>query len=311
MLNNLRDSVARAPAKSRDWLGFLAVVREVLRFVRRKPLGAAGAVILVGIALVAVFAGAIAPQDPAKTHARETWSVPGTQSIDGERSYLLGTDEAGRDNLSRLIFGARISMLVGVLSVALGITAGALLGIVSAYLGGAFDLLFQRVIDGFMAFPGIILALAIVSVLGPSVWNVIFALSFFLAPGTARTVRSQALSIKEMDYVLAAKAVGSSPVRIIFRHLVPNCLAIYMILASLTLGTAITAEASLGFLGLGVPPTTPTWGGMLNSAGNDFLLKARWAVIAPGVAIALAVYGANLFGDAVRDVMDPRLRGSR
>ena len=311
MLNNLRDSVADAPARSRDWFGFLAVFREVLRFVRRKPLGAAGALILIGITLVAVFAGAIAPQDPAKTHARETWSVPGTESIDGERTYLLGTDEAGRDNLSRLIFGARISMLVGVLSVALGITAGALLGIVSAYLGGAFDLLFQRVIDGFMAFPGIILALAIVSVLGPSVWNVIFALSFFLAPGTARTVRSQALSIKEMDYVLAAKAVGSSPVRIIFRHLVPNCLAIYMILASLTLGTAITAEASLGFLGLGVPPTTPTWGGMLNSAGNDFLLKARWAVIAPGVAIALAVYGANLFGDAVRDVMDPRLRGSR
>ncbi len=311
MLDNLRDSTASAPSKKREWLGFLSVFSEIWRFARRKPLGAVGAFILIGITVVAIFAPVIVPQDATKTHARETWSVPGTESIDGERTYLLGTDEAGRDNLSRLIFGARISMLVGVLSVALGITAGALLGITSAYLGGAFDLFFQRVIDGFMAFPGIILALAIVSVLGPSVWNVIFALSFFLAPGTARTVRSQALSIKEMDYVLAARAVGSSPIRIIFRHLLPNCFAIYIILASLTLGTAITAEASLGFLGLGVPPTTPTWGGMLNSASNDFLLKAQWAVIAPGVAIALAVYGANLFGDGMRDVLDPRLRGSR
>lgn len=311
MLDNLRDSVAGGPANRREWLGFLSVFRETLRFSRRKPLGAVGALILIGMTVVAIFAPAIAPYDPEKTSARETWSKPGTTSIDGEKTYLLGTDEAGRDNLSRLIFGARISMLVGVLSVALGITAGAILGITSAYVGGAFDLFFQRVIDGFMAFPGIILALAIVAVLGASVWNVIFALSFFLAPGTARTVRSQALSIKEMDYVLAAKAVGSSPVRVVFRHLVPNCLAIYMILASLTLGTAITAEASLGFLGLGVPPTTPTWGGMLNKASEWFLLYARWSVIAPGIAIALAVYGANLFGDAVRDVMDPRLRGSR
>ena len=311
MLEGLSDRGGNLAVRKRELPRVLAGLGEVLRFSRRKPLGAVGAVILITITVVAIFAPAIAPQDVKKTHARQTWAVPGTESIDGASTYLLGTDEAGRDNMSRLIFGARISMLVGVLSVGLGITAGAILGIVSAYIGGAFDLLFQRVVDSFMAFPGIILALGIVSVLGPSVWNVIFALSFFLAPGTARTVRSQVLSIKEMDYVLAAKAVGSSPARIIFRHIVPNCFAIYIILASLTLGTAITAEASLGFLGIGVPPTTATWGGMLNSASNDFLLKAQWAVIAPGVAIALAVYGANLLGDAVRDVMDPRLRGSR
>ena len=305
MLGERRDGEAALP---RFGVGLLRVpgpARAVWNFSRRKPLGAFGAFILAALIFIALFAHLISPQSPYKTHARSTWATPGTQN------FILGTDEAGRDNLSRLLYGARVSLQVGVMSVLIGITAGALMGIVSAYVGGAFDLGFQRVVDAFMAFPGIILALGIVAILGPSVWNVIWALSFFVAPGTARTVRSQVLSIKEMDYILAARAIGVSPVRTVLRHIVPNCLAIYMILASLTLGTAITAEASLSFLGIGVPTTTATWGGMLNSASTDFLLSAQWAPIAPGVAIALAVYGANLFGDAMRDVLDPRLRGAR
>ena len=305
MLSGRRDSEAPLPKFGAGLLRATGPARAVLNFSKRKPVGALGAFILLALVVIAVFAPVLAPHDPYELDALNAWAAPGTDD------HLLGTDEGGRDNLSRLFYGARVSLHVGVMSVLVGITVGALMGIVSAYVGGAFDLTFQRVVDAFMAFPGIILALGIVAILGASVWNVIWALSFFLAPGTARTVRSQVLSIKEMDYMLAAKAVGVSPVRIIFRHIVPNCLAVYMILASLTLGTAITAEASLSFLGLGVPITTATWGGMLNSASADFLLLAQWAPIAPGLAIALAVYGANLLGDAMRDVLDPRLRGGR
>ena len=305
MLGERRDSQAPLPRFGSGLLRLSAPAKAVWNFSKRKPVGALGAFILLALVVIAIFAPLLAPQDPYELNALNAWAAPGTGG------HLLGTDEGGRDNMSRLLYGARVSLHVGVMSVLIGITIGALMGIVSAYVGGAFDLIFQRVVDAFMAFPGIILALGIVAILGPSVWNVIWALSFFLAPGTARTVRSQVLSIKEMDYMLAAKAVGVSPVRIIFRHIVPNCLAVYMILASLTLGTAITAEASLSFLGLGVPITTATWGGMLNSASADFLLVAQWAPIAPGVAIALAVYGANLLGDAMRDVLDPRLRGGR
>ena len=317
MFGGRRNGEATLPRFGEGLLHAPAQAKAVWDFSRRKPLGAVGAFILLALVVTAIFAPFIAPQDPHQIHPYQTWVTPGTDSyLRGEKVvetdlYLLGTDEAGRDNMSRLIFGARVSLQVGIMSVLIGITAGALMGIVSAYVGGAFDLGFQRVVDAFMAFPGIILALAIVAILGPSVWNVIWALSFFVAPGTARTVRSQVLSIKEMDYVLAARAIGVSPVRTVLRHIVPNCLAIYMILASLTLGTAITAEASLSFLGIGVPTTTATWGGMLHSASIDFLLAAQWSPIAPGIAIALAVYGANLFGDAMRDVLDPRLRGSR
>ena len=317
MFSGRRNGEATLPRFGGGLLHAPAIAKAVWDFSKRKPLGAVGAFLLLGLVVIAIFAPAIAPQDPSKIHPYQTWATPGTDSymrvdkvIETDR-YILGTDEAGRDNLSRLIYGARVSLQVGIMSVLIGITAGALMGIVSAYVGGAFDLGFQRVVDAFMAFPGIILALGIVAILGPSVWNVIWALSFFVAPGTARTIRSQVLSIKEMDYILAARAIGVSPTRTVLRHIVPNCLAIYMILASLTLGTAITAEASLSFLGIGVPTTTATWGGMLHSASIDFLLAAQWSPIAPGVAIALAVYGANLFGDAMRDVLDPRLRGSR
>jgi peptide/nickel transport system permease protein len=185
-----------------------------------------------------------------------------------------------------------------------------LFGVVSAYSGGAFDLIMQRLVDAFMAFPGIILALAIVAVLGSSITNVIIALVLVLTPSSVRTVRSQSLAIKEMDYILAARAVGVPPWRIVLRHIVPNCFALFIILATLNLGFAIIVEASLSFLGVGVPPNIATWGGMLSDAGSSYIKTAPWLAVFPGVAIALVLLGVNLFGDALRDVFDPRLRGT-
>ena len=292
-------------AASRSQLGWRPprIASGVALFITRKPLGAVGATIILVLILVAVFAPVISPHDPEEPSADDIYSKPGGR-------YILGGDNVGRDILSRLFFGARISMYVGVVSVGIGVSLGALLGIVSAYAGGRFDLVVQRFVDALIAFPGLILALAIMAALGASVNNVIVALvvSAFV-PGSSRVVRSQALSIKQSDYVLSARAVGCSDTRIIFRHIVPNCMAIYMVLITIQLGTAITTEASLSFLGLGVPPQVPTWGGMLNVAAQAFVGVAPWLAIFPGVAIALAVFGANLLGDALRDVLDPRLRG--
>ena len=296
------DSEVVLRSRSRSgWIPSRAI-RGVALFIRNKPLGAVGAGIISALILVAIFAPAISPHDPEEPSAEDIYSKPGGR-------YILGGDNVGRDILSRLFYGARISMYVGVVSVGIGVSTGALLGIVSAYVGGRFDLVLQRFVDALIAFPGLILALAIMAALGASVNNVIIALvvSAFV-PGSSRVVRSLALSIKQSDYVLSARAVGCSGSRIVFRHIVPNCMAIYMVLLTIQLGTAITTEASLSFLGLGVPPQTPTWGGMLNVAAQAFVGVAPWLAIFPGVAIALAVFGANLLGDALRDVLDPKLR---
>ena len=273
-------------------------------FAATKPLGAVGGAILIFLISVALLAPLISPHDPIEPNANLTYAGPSL-------GYLLGNDHIGRDVLSRLFHGARISLYVGGASVGIGITLGALLGIISAYSGGIFDLLFQRLVDALIAFPTIILALAIMSALGGSPENVIIALVAVLAPSSARTVRSQVLSLKEWDFITAARAIGASPTRIILRHIVPNCLPTYIILLTLTLGLAITAEASLSFLGVGVPPDVPTWGGMLTNASQSFVVGSPWLAIYPGVALALVVFGSNLLGDALRDVLDPRLRGTR
>ena len=278
------------------------LIGSALTFSTRKPLGAIGGGLLATIILIAILAPIISPYDPYEPDADAIYASPGS-------GFLLGADEVGRDVMSRLFHGARISMYVGVVSVLFGITLGTVLGVVSAYLGGKFDLLIQRVVDAFLAFPLIILALAVMSVLGASVNNVILALVVVMVPRTARTIRSQALSLKELDYVTAARAVGCSPTRIVFRHIVPNLGATCIILATITLGLAITTEASLSFLGIGVPPDVPTWGSMLRVAADAFIGVAPTLAIFPGLAIALAVFGANLLGDALRDVMDPKLRG--
>ena len=285
----------RSPLSSVGW--------ALIDFSRQKPLGAIGGGILAVLIIIAVLAPVISPFDPEEIHSEHLFAPPG--------GFLpLGGDSVGRDVMSRLFYGGRISLFVGLVSVGIGITLGSLLGVASAYLGGSFDLIVQRFVDAFIAFPGIILALAIMAVLGSSVTNIIIALVLVLAPSAIRTVRSQALAIKEMDYILAVTAVGASGTRIVLRHMVPNCMAIFMILATLNLGYAIIVEASLSFLGVGVPPNVATWGSMLAEGGVSYIDEAPWLAVLPGVALSLAVFGVNLLGDALRDVLDPRLRGT-
>ena len=285
----------RSPLSSVGW--------ALIDFSRQKPLGAIGGGILAVLIIIAVLAPVISPFDPEEIHSEHLFASPG--------GFLpLGGDSVGRDVMSRLFYGGRISLFVGLVSVGIGITLGSLLGVASAYLGGSFDLIVQRFVDAFIAFPGIILALAIMAVLGSSVTNIIIALVLVLAPSAIRTVRSQAVAIKEMDYILAVTAVGASGTRIVLRHMVPNCMAIFMILATLNLGYAIIVEASLSFLGVGVPPNVATWGSMLAEGGVSYIDEAPWLAVLPGVALSLAVFGVTLLGDALRDVLDPRLRGT-
>ena len=280
----------------------LGVAQAVGQFCRRKPLGAIGGGITLILVVVALLAPVISPSPPRETRAEFVHAPP-------QRAFLLGTDHVGRDVLSRLMHGARISLYVGLGSVLIGITAGFVVGVASTYGGGPIDLSVQRVVDALMALPGLIIALAIIAVLGSSLNNVIIAIIIGMIAPVVRTVRSQVLSIKELDYITAARAVGASPFRLIFRHIVPNCFAIYLILASYYLGFAIIVEASLSFLGVGAPPDVPSWGGMLTRAAQEHVKTAPWVAIFPGLAIFIVVLGFNLLGDALRDVFDPRLRG--
>jgi peptide/nickel transport system permease protein len=280
----------------------VAALLGLRHFARYKPMGAAGGIVLLLMILVAVFAPWLAPRDPYAPHVAFQYAPPG-----GE--FLLGGDQLGRDVLSRLIYGARISLRVGVFSVLIGITAGTLLGIASAYVGGKIDLVIQRLVDALMAFPPIILALGLMAARGASENNVIIALVAILLPGATRVVRSQTLSIKELDYTLAARAIGAGPGRIMIRHILPNVMANFIVLSTISLGFAIIIEASLSFLGVGISPDIPTWGGMLTLGASKYVNIAPWLAIFPGIAIAVVVFSVNLLGDALRDVLDPKLRG--
>jgi peptide/nickel transport system permease protein len=263
-----------------------------------------GGVIVLLLILVAFGArfGIIPLDDPRAINSGLVYAPPSLE-------FPLGTDHATRDVMSRLFHGAWISLYVGLGSVLIGITAGFILGVAIAYAGGVIDLLFQRLIDALMALPGLIIALAIVAVLGSSLNNVIIAVVIGMIAPVVRTVRSQVLGLKELDYVLAARAVGASPLRIVFRHLAPNCFATYLILATYYLGFAIIIEASLSFLGVGTPPDIPSWGGMLTRAAQENIKLGFWVAMFPGLAIFVVVLGFNLLGDALRDVFDPKLRG--
>ena len=276
------------------------------RFLRTKPLGTAGAIILVLMIVAAIFAPSIAPHDPYLIRQDNLFTAPFSSA-----EFLLGTDDMGRDLASRLIYGARISLYVGLVSTLLGSVVGAFLGLVGGYLGGRIDNIIQRFMDMLLAFPMLVLAMAVVASLGASLNNVILAIALVMLPRSGRVVRSSTLSIKEMLYVTAAKATGCSNWRIILRHVSPNCLSPFIILITAQLGGAILIEASLSFLGLGVPPPEPSWGAMLTGAARFYVYKAPWMAILPGIAISLAVFGFNLFGDAVRDILDPRLREER
>ncbi len=276
---------------------------NIVNFAQRKPLGAFGAAVVILLVIIAALAPLVATQDPKLTNAAYRFNPPNGDT-------WLGGDQIGRDVYSRLVYGTRISLVVGLLSVFFGVTIGAFIGIVSGYFGGITDLVIQRIMDAMMSFPALILALAIMAILGASVTNVVIALSAVFIPGAARTIRSQALSIKEVDYVLAARAVGAGDWRIILRHMAPNCAATFIVLASISLGWAIVVEASLSFLGVGIPPDVPSWGGMLNGVAQNSLDVAPWLGVFPGLAIAITVFAVNLLGDALRDVLDPRMRGA-
>ena len=280
----------------RTWLS------KVGLFFRKKPLGAIGGVALVAVILIATFAPLIAPFGPLDDHYEDRLSSPGSE-------YLFGTDIFGRDMFSRVVFGARISLYVGILSVLIGTIAGVIVGITTAYFGGWLDILFQRFMDALMGFPGLVLALALVVALGASLNNVVIAIAVGFAPRMGRLARSSALSIKEEDYVLAARAIGLTPYRIMWRHVLPNSFAPLLVLATGFLGGAIITEAGLSFLGLGVPPPHASWGRMLQNAVRQHLESSPWLAIFPGLALTVTVFGFNLFGDALRDILDPRLRG--
>lgn len=283
--------------------------RTLATFARKQPLGALGGIALLTVIAIALLAPFLAPFDPYEVHVRYKYANPGALVEETGQRFWLGADQLGRDTLSRLLYGARVSLYVSLVSVGLGVTLGALIGIMSAFFGGKVDLLVQRLVDTIMAFPAIVLALAIVSVAGASLRNVIVALIVLLLPASARVVRAQALAIKEMDYMLAARAIGAAPWRLIFRHMVPNCAAPYIVFATANLGYAVVVEAALSFLGVGTPPDVPSWGGMLSIAGQKYIEVSPWLVLFPSLAVSIAVFGFNLLGDALRDALDPRLRG--
>ena len=278
-----------------------SIWQTTLHFCRREPLGAFGMLIVLIIAFTGFSAELIAPYSPTSNDFAAMTEPPSW-------THLLGTDQFGRDLLSRIIFGARTALIVGLTSAIVGGVAGLVLGVASAYFGGLIDLVFQRIFDVVMAFPLIIMALAVVSIFGTGVHNVIVAITIPLIPRCARVVRSSALAIREIPYVDAARACGYSHARIILRHMVPNVMAPFLIMLTAFVGQAILAEASLSYLGLGVQEPTPAWGLMLQGGAEEYASTAPWIAIFPGLAIALTVFGVSLFGDALRDVLDPKLR---
>jgi peptide/nickel transport system permease protein len=277
------------------------VLATIGRFSRRNPLGAAGAVVIIVMLLVAAFADFIAPYDPVANAFDRMHQPPGLEN-------WLGTDQFGRDVFSRIVYGARTALLVGFASSFFGAFVGLVLGVASAYFGGKIDLIVQRVLDVFMAFPLIILALSVIAIFGTGAQNVIIAITIPFIPRCARVVRSSALAIRELPYIDAARANGFSHTRIIFRHMIPNVMAPFLIMITAFVGQAILLEASLSYLGLGVQEPTPAWGLMLQGGAEEYAESAPWIAIFPGVAISLAVFGFSLFGDALRDEFDPRLR---
>jgi len=272
------------------------------RFVRKNPLGAAGGLLMLLLLAGALFADVFATHNPVRTSMR-VLAAPGAE-------FWLGTDNLGRDLYSRVVHGARISLVVGLASTLLGAVVGGLIGLVSGYVGGTTDLIAQRVMDVMQALPILVLALVLAAALGPSVNNTILAISVVIAPRAARVVRASVLAIREYAYVESARALGVGHARVAFRHILPNTFGPFVVLVTAQLGGAILAEAALSFLGLGIPEPYPSWGRMLSIAAAEYAEKAPWLVIYPGLAISLAVFGTNLLGDALRDTLDPRLRGS-
>ena len=287
--------LARAGANVTGWWSRIAF------FTRRYPLGAVGAAIVAMFVVTAVFADIIAPVDPTATNSKFSLAPPSA-------TFWLGADFMGRDMYSRIVHGARISLAVGAGAMGLGALIGITVGLASGYLGGWFDLIVQRLLDIMQSLPLLVMAIVMAASLGPSMKNTIFAIAIPLVPTVARVVRSNTLSLREQPFVEAARAVGMGEIRIAVRHVLPNTLAPLIVLATAQLGSAILVEASLSFLGLGIPEPHPSWGRMLSESAAEYVRTAPWLVIFPGVAISMTVFGTNLLGDALRDILDPRER---
>jgi peptide/nickel transport system permease protein len=279
-----------------------ALVGFLIRLVKEKPLGVVGGVITLLLLLTGIFADFLAPYGMNETNIVD-------RLLPSSASYWLGTDNIGRDVLTRVIFGARVSVIVGLTASALATIISTIIGVVSAYIGGKLDLVVQRFVDAFMCLPGLVVMMVVITMVGPGMWPVTIVLGITWGIVGSRIVRSAVIGVKENVYVAAAVAIGCPTTRILTRHILPNIMAPTIILFSIRVPNVILAEASLSFLGFGIPPPAPSWGGMLSGTGRTFMFIAPWMAIWPGLALATVVYGINMFGDAVRDLLDPRMRG--
>lgn len=277
-------------------------IRWCKSFARRKPIAAFSAIVLVLIVTACVLAPVLATHDPNRQVLGDRLAPPSSE-------HWLGADQLGRDTFSRILYGGRVSLAAGLGATLAGVGIGVILGLISGYAGGKVDLVIQRGMDAIMALPPIILLMVLSSTLDQNLQNMVLAIAIFVAPGASRVVRSATLSIKEMPYVDAARSLGATPTRLAFRHILPNTFAPVIVVASITVGSVILIEAALGYLGLSVRMPTATWGNMLNSGAQTFMEQSPILAMAPGLAIAITVFSINLFGDGLRDVLDPRLRG--
>ncbi len=301
----LNMNVKRPPGSSAQRSGVLfGLWKFIKRLFREKPLGAAGAVICLIFLFCGIFADVLAPYGMNEIKLSNRLKPPSWD-------HPFGTDNLGRDMLSRNLYGAQISVIIGLSAATLATFISVLLGIVTGYLGGKFDLIVQRMVDAWMSFPDLIILIVVVAVLGPGTWQIIGVLGLLLGIGGSRIIRSAVVSVRENMYVHAAQSIGASTGRILWRHILPNVLPPVIVLFTSRVGTVILAESALSFLGLGVPPPTPTWGGMLSGSGRTFMFQGPWLVLFPGLCLTLVVYAINVYGDALRDIFDPRMRGSR
>jgi len=280
------------------------VLAFLLRLVREKPLGAASAIVVLAFLFCGVFASWLAPYGINEVNLVNRMKPPSL-------SFPLGTDYLGRDQLSRLLYGAQLSVIIGLAAAGLATVISVVIGVASGYAGARIDMVMQRFVDAWQSFPGLVILIVAVAVLGPGMPQVIGVLALLFGIAGSRIVRGAAISVRENMYIHAAQSIGAGTWRIVWRHVVPNVMPVVIVLFTARVGATILAEASLSFLGLGVPPPAPTWGGMLSGSARTYMHQGPWLALAPGIAITIVVYAVNIFGDALRDLLDPRMRGSR